>query len=269
MSQPVVFITGASSGIGAALAEEYARRGSRLVLAARRMDRLTEQVGSFTARGAEALAVECDVTVDGSCEAAIAAAVARFGRIDVVIANAGFGVAGGFEKLTLDDYRRQFETNVYGVLRTARAALPELVKTRGRLAAIGSVAGYLGSPRTSAYCMSKFAVRAWCASVRPEFAAHGVSLTHIAPGFVASEIRSVDNRGTYHPGADDPMPAWLVVPAGTAAREIWRAVESRRRERVITFHGKVLVFIERHFPWLVAALISRWGGSRRTAQAKA
>ena len=127
----VVLVTGASSGIGAALAREFARQGADLVLAARRLPRLVELAAEVRATGRRALAVPCDVTEDGALEGAVRQALEAFGRLDVVVANAGFGVVGPFERLTLDDYRRQFETNVFGVLRTASAALPALRSSRG------------------------------------------------------------------------------------------------------------------------------------------
>ncbi|HEX5814554.1 MAG TPA: SDR family NAD(P)-dependent oxidoreductase, partial [Methylomirabilota bacterium] len=146
--------------MGAALAREFARRGADVVLAARRVDRLDALAQDLERRGRRALAVACDVTRDGDVERAVAAARAAFGRLDVVVANAGFGVVGAVERLTLDDYRRQFETNVFGVLRTVRAALPELKRTAGRLAIVGSVSGHVATPGSSPYAMSKFAVRA-------------------------------------------------------------------------------------------------------------
>jgi short-subunit dehydrogenase len=259
----VVLITGASSGIGAALAREWARRGARVALAARRVEKLEGLARTIADEGGEALALPCDVTLEGDLARVVAEVVARWGRLDVVVANAGFGVSGRLEKLALEDYRRQLETNFFGVLATAMAALPELKKSRGRLALVGSVSGLIGTPATSAYTSSKFAVRGLALSLRPELAPLGVSVTHIAPGFVTSEIRFKDNRGVLHEGARDPIPGWLVVTAEAAAREIVRAVDRRARERVVTFHGKVFVFLDRFFPWLTDLLSSRFGGDRR------
>lgn len=155
----VVLVTGASSGIGAALAREFARQGADLVLAARRLSRLADLAVELRTTGRRALAVSCDVTEDGAVEEAVRQGLDTFGRLDVAVANAGFGVVGPFERLALEDYRRQFETNVFGVLRTASAALPALRRSRGTLVIVGSVSGHVPTPGASAYAMSKAAGR--------------------------------------------------------------------------------------------------------------
>jgi NAD(P)-dependent dehydrogenase (short-subunit alcohol dehydrogenase family) len=253
MKDTVALVTGASSGIGEAVARELARRGARVVLCARRAERLEAIAAGIRAAGGAALVVPCDVARDGQVEAAVAHAVAEWGRLDTVVANAGFGIAGRLEKLSLDEYRRQMETNFYGVIRTIRAALPELEKSRGRIGVVGSVNGFIATPGISPYCASKFAVRGLCDSIRPELRRHGISVTHLAPGFVASEIRLKDNREAVH-DVRDPIPAWLIVPAAKAAREIVTAVARRRSERIVTRHGRILVFLARHLSWLVRPL---------------
>ena len=242
-SGEAVLITGASSGIGAALAREFAERGADVALAARRAERL-EVLAEERRRGGRR---------------AVAATRAAFGRLDVVVANAGFGVVGDVARLTLDDYRRQFETNVFGVLRTVWASLDEIKRTRGRVVIIGSVAGHVATPGSSPYAMSKFAVRALAEALGHELARHGVAVTLISPGFVDSEIRRVDNTGRLSDRAPDPVPAWLVMPTARAARQIVTAVARRRREAVITGHGRVAVFLSRHAPWLIATGIRRFG----------
>jgi len=251
----VVLITGASSGIGAALAREFARQGADVVLLARRADRLTALAQEIERSGRRALVVTADVTVDGDLERAVAATRATFGRLDVVIANAGFGVVGPVESLSLDDYRRQFETNVFGVLRTVYATLSDLKQTRGRLAIIGSVNGFIAPPASGAYALSKFSVRALAYLLHAELAPQGVSVTHVAPGFVTTEIFQVNKQGKYNPEAKIDVPAWLRMPAATAARHIVRAVRRRKREAVITLHGKLAVWLANHTPWLVYGVL--------------
>ncbi|PYN86143.1 MAG: short-chain dehydrogenase [Candidatus Rokuibacteriota bacterium] len=255
-----VFITGASSGIGAALAREFAREGADVALAARRLDRLEALASEIGRAGRRAIVIPCDVTRDGDLERAADKARGALGKLDVVVANAGFGVTGKLETLTLDDYRRQLETNVFGVLRTVYATLEDLKKTRGRLVLIGSVSGHVAVPGSSAYSMSKFAVHALAASLGHELAPYGVAVTLISPGFVESEIGQVDNRGVWRAQAPRrPIPAAFVMATPTAARKIVRAVARRRREVVITGFGKAAVVLHRHAPWLLAAIIRRFG----------
>ncbi len=261
--RPRVLITGASSGIGAALARRYAARGARLVLAARRVDRLEALAVEVRALGGEAIAIACDVARDGEVERAVAAAVERFGGLDIAIANAGFGISGPLMGLALDDYRRLFETNVYGVLRTARAAHPALRLQRGRFAIMGSVMGHIALAGSSPYAMSKFAVRALAMGLRDEWRADGIAVTLISPGFVDSDFRRTDNAGRVHERARDPVPAWLRGDVDRAARAMTRAIDRRVRERVITAHGKALTWAYRHAPGFMHLLI-RLTGARRT-----
>ena len=255
-----VFITGASSGIGAALAREFAREGADVALAARRVDRLQALAAEIERTGRRAVVIPCDVTRDGDLERAVKETRAAFGKLDVVVANAGFGVSGTLEALSLDDYRRQLETNVFGVLRTVYATLDDLKKTRGRLALIGSVSGHVGVPGSSAYSMSKFAVHGLAATLGHELAPYGVTVTLISPGFVESEIRQVDNRGVWHDAAPGrPVPPSIVMATPAAARKIVSAVARRRREAVITGFGKAAVFLQRHLPGVLAAAIRRFG----------
>ena len=263
----VVLITGASSGIGEELAERLAQQGALLTLAARRADvlsRVAERIAA--ASGSRPLVIECDVTRDGDVEHAVSETVDQRGKLDVVFANAGFGVAGQFAKLSLADYRRQFETNVFGVLRTLYAALPAVTVSEGQLVITGSVAGWVAAPGVSAYAMSKFALRALANSITPELAQRGVALTLLSPGFIESNIRRVDNRGEFHADAPEPLPPWLIVSRAVAVRQILRAVALRRREAIITGHGRVLVAMERLAPWVMRAvgrrIASRGGGYR-------
>jgi len=262
-SSKSILITGASSGIGEELALQLAAAGAHLTLTARRRELLDALAQKISAAGHETpLVVSADVTRDGDLEHAVSESLRAFNKLDIVIANAGFGVVGPFSKLTLDDYRRQFETNVFGLLRTLYAALPEIQKSRGNLVLIGSVAGWGATPGASPYAMSKFAVRALANSITAELALEGVKLTLISPGFVASNIRRIDNRGTFHSDAKEPIPEWLVMPTQTAVRQILRAIAKGKREAIITGHGKALVVIERFAPWIIRAAGRRMAANR-------
>ena len=243
----VAFVTGASSGLGAEAARTFARQGAKVALAARRAERLTGLAQKIEADGGTALAVPCDVCDRASLDAAVAKTVDTFGNLDVVLANAGFGVAGPAQKLDTPDFRRQFETNVFGLLDTVYAALPHLIAAKGRIGLVGSVSGRMASPATIAYTASKFAVVGLAESMYYDLAKLGVSVTCINPGFVASEIRSVNNHGV-HTGKPDPIPRWLVYSAEKAGRKIAAGMYRRKPEVVITGHGAALIFMSRHFP---------------------
>jgi short-subunit dehydrogenase len=262
----VVLITGASSGIGAALARELAQRGAHLVLTARRLERLEELATELRLHGAQVLCVAADVTRDGDLEHAVARACTQFGGVDVAVANAGFGLAGAMAKLTLSDVRRQLETNLFGVLRTFYAARASLIERHGVLVMIGSVSGFVSVPGTVAYSVSKFGVRALAEGLRAELHRDGVAVVHIAPGFIRSEIRQVDNQGQLHPEARDPVPRWLQMPAEEAARQIADAIERRRARHVVTRHGKLAVALSQHAHGLVDAVLrlsqARWRNKR-------
>jgi short-subunit dehydrogenase len=247
----VVFVTGASSGIGEALAEAFAEEGAQLVLAARRVDRLKSLAEKIEQKGLKALPVACDVTKDGDLENAAKTARENFGKIDIVVANAGFGVAGKFAKLTLEDYRRQFETNVFGVLRTLYATLEDIKKSKGIFVILGSVSGYVSAPEISPYSMSKYAIRALAEALQVELRSFGISVVLISPGFIQSEIRQVNNQGVFNPEQKEGVPLWMQMSAEKAARKILNAVARRKREAVITFHGKLTLFLQNYCPWLI------------------
>jgi NAD(P)-dependent dehydrogenase (short-subunit alcohol dehydrogenase family) len=254
----VIWITGASAGIGRALALEYARSGAMVAVSGRRAERLEEVVEEMEAAGGRGLAVVCDVADEAQVEDAVGRVVAAFGRLDVAVANAGFAVGGEFERIGAEEWRRQFDVNVVGVAATARHALPHLRRAKGRLVLVGSVAGFVPGPGAAPYSASKAAVRSIGQSLSVELHGSGVSCTTILPGFVESEIGQVDNSGRYRPEWKDRRPHRLMWPAERAARVMVRAIERRKREFVFTGHGRIAALLGRHFPGLVHLAFSRF-----------
>ncbi|MBW3628605.1 MAG: SDR family NAD(P)-dependent oxidoreductase [Gemmatimonadetes bacterium] len=255
-----VWITGASAGIGRALAITFASLGGRVAVSARREDRLRDLVTEIESRGGDALAFPCDVSDETQLNRAADAVAEHFGRMDVAVANAGFGVTGRIEDLDASDWRRQLDVNVIGVALTARHALPHLRRTGGRLALVSSVAGMIPAPGAAAYAASKAAVRSIGQALSLELRGSGVSCTTLYPGFVDSEIRAVDNQGVFHADRREPIPEWLRWRSERAARVMARAIHRRERHYVFTGHGKVVGFAGRHWPALLHAAIARLSG---------
>lgn len=250
-SATTVLITGASSGIGAGLAREFVRRGYGVALVARRVPELEALAAELRAAGGRASAHAGDVTHDGDIARVVAELAAQGATPGIVVANAGFGVVGNAQKLTLADYQRQFATNVDGVVRTFHETIGALRAAGGRFVIMGSVSGHVSMPGGSPYAMSKFAVRAFAEALHGDLKGTGVGVTLISPGFVESDIRRVDNRGGLHPEVEDPIPSWLVMPTARAARAMVTGILRGRREVIVTLHARLIVFCARHFPRLL------------------
>lgn len=266
----MVLITGASAGIGAGLAREFVRRGHGVALVARRIEQLEALAAELRTAGGQASAHRGDVTVDGDIVRVIGELAAMGRAPDIVIANAGFGVVGNARSLSIEDYRRQFETNVYGVLRTLHESYDSLRARHGRFVIMGSVASYLSAAGSSPYTMSKFAVRALAEALHGELRPAGIGCTLISPGFVDSDIRRVDNQGGFHAGARDPIPAWLRMKTDVAARVMVRGILRGKKEVIVTAHAKVIVFLARHMPRFTRWILLRANrGSRPEPKAEA
>ncbi|MFM2073329.1 MAG: hypothetical protein RLZZ623_3593 [Actinomycetota bacterium] len=185
----VTLITGCSSGIGFAAALEFARRGHTVVATMRHPERADGLNAALIGAGVTADVRALDVADDASVVASVAAVLADHGRIDVVVSNAGIGIDGTTEELSLDDFRASFETNVLGSVRLLQAVLPTWrAAGGGRFVAVSSVAGVVGQPFNDAYCTSKFALEGLLESLAPVVAQHGIHVSLVEPGPVAGDF---------------------------------------------------------------------------------
>ncbi|MFM8269549.1 MAG: SDR family NAD(P)-dependent oxidoreductase [Pseudomonadota bacterium] len=254
-----ILITGASSGIGAELARQLHSLGANIFLLARRTDRLEQLARELDPENKRLGWLQADVTQVNQLQEAVRKCLDQFGSLHIVIANAGFGVAGNVSDLKVEDYRRQFETNVFGVLNTVYAVEAPLQKSKGQLVLLGSVAGFVPLPGNSPYTMSKFSVRALAKALQYEWKAKGIAVTHLAPGFVDSDIRRTDNLGQLKQDHPDPIPSWIRVSTPVAVREMIRAIQKKKAERVITGHGKIIQAVNQFFPKLIPWIIGAFG----------
>jgi short-subunit dehydrogenase len=247
MVKKVVVITGASSGIGKALAEKYACEGWNLVLAARREDRLKELEKKLVQ--SEVLALKTDVSNENDCRELIEQAYQKFGRIDVLINNAGISMRALFHNTDIGVLRQVMDVNYWGTVYCTKYALPYLLETKGSLAGVISVGGYIGLPGRSGYSASKFAVRGFLQTIRTENLKNGLHVLIAAPGFTASEIRKTALVANGLPQGDTPRNEDKMMSAEECAAHIYKAIKKRKRELVLTFiEGKLTVFLSKFFP---------------------
>jgi len=247
MQKKVVIITGASSGIGKALAEKYAAEGWNLVLAARRNERLQE-LKEKLAR-AEVLTVKTDVTVEGDCKNLVEKAVEKFGKIDVLINNAGISMRALFNNTEMEVLHRLMNVNYWGTVNCTKYAMPHLLKQKGSLVGVISVGGYIGLPGRAGYSASKFAVRGFLETLRIENLKTGLHVLVAAPGFTASEIRKSALTANGDKQGETPRNENKMMSAEACAVHIFRAVEKRKRQLILTFlEGKFTVFLAKIMP---------------------
>ena len=253
MKDKVVIITGASSGIGKALAFEFSKRGAKLALGARRID-LLEQLKEEL-EPAETLIQQTDVSRDEDCKVLVEKTIARFGRIDVLVNNAGISMRAIFEELELDVIRKLMDVNFWGTVYCTKFALPELLKTKGSVVGVISIAGYVGLPGRTGYAASKFAVRGFLDTLRIENMKKGLHVLVAAPGFTASEVRQAALTADGSKQGETPRNEERMMSAEECAVHIVNAVEKRKRELILTFvEGKLSVFLGKFWPRLLDKL---------------
>jgi short-subunit dehydrogenase len=264
----VIVITGASEGIGAELARQLSAEKPYLVLAARSAERLESVAADCRARGARTLVQATDVTDDAQCRVLIERAVDAFGRLDVLVNNAGVSMHAWFEDTTdFSTYERLLRVNFLSCVALTRFALPHLKKSRGLIVGVSSMAGKTGVPARTAYCASKFALGGFFEALRIELENSGVAVTMIFPGVVATEIR---RHGLNAEGTTAGVSGLSEEDAMTVeecARQMIGAMRTRRRELVMTGRGRIGMWLKLLAPQMVdrmalAALHKSHGGRR-------
>lgn len=249
LSGTTAVITGATSGIGRETAREFAKTGAKVVLAGRRQERLLELAGEIEASGGQALAVRTDVADQAQVEALIEKSVERFGRVDVLVNNAGVAIASGFEAMPLEDFRRLMDVNFWGAVYACRAALPQMRNQRGGgvILNVSSIFGKRGMPFETAYCASKFALAGFSEALRAELMSEGIDVCTIYPGAVETEIfdAAANSTGFEVPGF---VPKF---PAGQMAKLIVQTARFPQPEVVAAFDAQAINIANTFAPALV------------------
>jgi NAD(P)-dependent dehydrogenase (short-subunit alcohol dehydrogenase family) len=245
-----ILLTGASGGIGDALARQLAAERARLVLIARRADKLESLATACRAVGAEVHVVAADLSSEAPCRAAVEQAVAALGGLDVLLLNAGITHDVRFEDIPdLAILRTVLDVNYLGPAYCTAAALPQLRQSGGAIVVVSSLQGKTGFPGSSAYCASKHALHGLFDSLRCELDGSGVSVTIVCPGAVDTPIHGTKEKRVRKDAS--------MMSANECARLILRAAKQRRREEVLTPAGKLGMWLRPMFPGLVDRMVRR------------
>jgi len=248
MENKVVIITGASSGIGKALALEISSRGAKVVLAARNVRKLEELASELRSKNKEILVVQTDVAVESECENLINKVIEKYQKIDVLVNNAGISMRALFKKVELDVIRKLMDVNFWGTVYCTKFAMPYLLQSKGSLVGVSSIAGYKGLPGRAGYSASKFAMHGFLEVIRTENLKNDLHVLIACPGFTASNIRNtaLNENGTEQ--GESPRDEEKMMSAEEVASYITKAIIKRKRTVVLTSQGKLTVILNKFFP---------------------
>ncbi len=255
MKNSVVLITGGTSGIGRACALEFGRAGARVVITGRDAARLAATAAELAAAGIEHRTVRGDVGIVADADRAVADTIAAFGRLDVLINNAGLSMRARFADVEVKVIEQLMQTNFFGTVYTTKAALPHLLASKGSIVGISSIAGFRGLPGRTGYSASKFAMNGFLEALRTELLPRGVNVLTAAPGFTASNIRHTALLANGQTQNDTPRDEGNMMTSEEVARHLRRAVARRQRSLVLTAQGKLTVFLNKWLPGLTDKLV--------------
>lgn len=248
LKDKVVIITGASSGIGEATAYAFAKQKSKLVLAARNIEKLEPVKNKCLEFGAECLIITCDVSKEEDCKNLVEQTVQNYHTVNILINNAGISMRALFADLDLSVIKQLMDINFWGTVYCTKYAMPFLLKEKGSVIGVSSVAGIKGLPGRTGYSASKFALNGFMDSLRIENIKTGLHVGVICPGYTASNIRNTALNKEGKAQTETPLDESKLMPASTVADEIIKMIEHRKAEVVLTSQGKLTKFLNKFFP---------------------
>lgn len=255
MKDKVVIITGASSGIGKSCAFAFGRVGAKIVISARNSANLEETLLGLKNENIDAYAVVSDVSKKNDCQSLINETINRFGKIDVLINNAGISMRALFAELDLSVIEQIMQINFWGTVYCTKYALPYLLKSKGSVVGVSSIAGYVGLPARTGYSASKYAMQGFLDALRTENLKTGLHVMVACPGFTASNIRNTALTANGSMQGESPREELKMMQPEEVAFEILKSVIKRKRVIVLTTEGKLAVFLGKLFPKFIEKMI--------------
>ena len=251
MKDKVVIITGASSGIGKALAYKFASEGSKVVIGARNHEKLIEIAEEIKLSGGEVAFAQTDVSKEADCKNLILTAIERYGKIEILINNAGISMRALFKDVELPVIKELMDVNFWGMVYCTKYALPFILEQKGSIVGVSSIAGMKGLPGRSGYAASKFAIKGFLESVRIENLKKGLHVLVAHPGFTTSNIRMTSRGSDGSQQGESPRDEAKMMTSEKVADKIYQAVRKRKYCLNLTFQGKAMIFVNKFFPqWL-------------------
>lgn len=251
----VIIITGASSGIGRACAMEFAQNGAKIILAARRENELKKVEEEIKKQGGEALSVITDVKSIDDCKNLIDKTIEKYGKIDVLINNAGISMRAIFEDLDLSVIKELMDTNFYGAVYCTKFALPYLLKQKGTVIGISSISGLTPLPGRTGYSASKHAMEGFLNTLRLENNKKGLNVLIVHPGFTSSNIRNMALDKNGKPQKETPRDEEKMMSSERVAQIIAKATYKRERDLILTPQGRLVVWLHKNFPGITDRII--------------
>lgn len=255
LADKVIIITGASSGIGEALAVEAMNKGMKVALAARRISLMEELARKNNWDPENFLLMITDVSVEDDCKRLIEETIRRFGKIDILINNAGMSMRALFADLDLDVIRQLMDVNFWGTVYCTKYALPWLLESKGSVTGVSSIAGIRGLPARTGYSASKFAMQGFLEALRTENLKTGLHVMVACPGFTASNIRKTALSKDGSVQGESPRKESEMMSPREVAKHILKGIAKRKRTLVLTSQGKLTVLLNKIVPGLTDKLV--------------
>jgi short-subunit dehydrogenase len=248
MKDKVVIITGGSSGIGKALAVEFGSKGSKLLITGRNKTELDKTVWELSGKGITITGFQGDVSKEDDNKRMAAEAIAKYGKIDILINNAGISMRALFEEVEMDVIKKVMDINFYGSLYATKYCLPEIKRNKGSVVGMSSIAGFRGLPGRAGYSASKFALNGFLEVLRTELLKTGVHVLTACPGFTSSNIRKKSLTKDGSAQGESPRNEDTMMSAEECASHIYKATVKRKRTLILTTQGKLAVFFNKWLP---------------------